>query len=293
MPTDPATTDPPRKPPVESWFWETVDAVLVVNLDHRTDRWASFVAASASVIPAAKLVRVSAVLGTSLAGYGVKPWFRGRKRDATWAARAGCTLSHRRVMETAARHGWRRVLVLEDDVDLTRAFPGDLDALGSLIADPAADWQVTYLGYTDPLKPFATVAKVDADASVARVFGCNCTHAYLVNATARDWILSALPEEPAIWPWIARHRAIDRWYARQLGRRFRVWVVSPSWINQSAGYSDIVGKHSDYVESGDHRLSVPDGCDARPWQFTARGLTLRIAGLGDRLRGWIKRLKGF
>jgi len=274
----------------KSRFWETVDAVLVINLDHRTDRWESFVATSAAVIPAAKLVRISAVLGASLPGYGEKPWFRGRKRDTTWAARAGCTLSHRRAMETARRHGWRRVLVLEDDVDLQGAFP---DSLGAVLADPAAEWQVAYLGYTDPLGPFATITEPAPGTAVARVFGCNCAHAYLVNAAARDWLLDRLPEPPDIWRWLARHRAVDRFYMRNLGRHFRVWAVSPSWINQSAGFSDIVGKHTDYVESGAHRLSVPAGVNAAAWRYPARALALSLAGLGDRLRGIAKRLRGF
>ncbi len=56
----------------------------------------------------------------------------------------GAALAHRRIYEETVRHGWRRVVVLEDDVvpldaDLVR-LP---DALGEL----PAEWELCYLGY--------------------------------------------------------------------------------------------------------------------------------------------------
>lgn len=64
-------------------FWDRIDGVLVVNLDSRPDRWQALQAATAGLIPAAKLQRLPATLGAALPGYGVAPWFRGRKRDKT------------------------------------------------------------------------------------------------------------------------------------------------------------------------------------------------------------------
>jgi len=56
----------------------------------------------------------------------------------------GCALSHRQVYEETARNGWRRVLVLEDDV-LPRL--DDLAALPAAVAELPPDWDLAYLGY--------------------------------------------------------------------------------------------------------------------------------------------------
>jgi glycosyl transferase family 25 len=56
----------------------------------------------------------------------------------------GCSLSHRKVYEETARNGWRRVLVLEDDV-LPRA--SDLVALPAAMAELPDGWDLAYLGY--------------------------------------------------------------------------------------------------------------------------------------------------
>ncbi|MCA1979093.1 MAG: hypothetical protein LDL19_07630, partial [Thiobacillus sp.] len=56
-------------------FREAVDGVLVVNLDQRPDRWQSVQHALAGRVPAGKLIRLSATLGTAVPGYGSLPWF--------------------------------------------------------------------------------------------------------------------------------------------------------------------------------------------------------------------------
>lgn len=274
-------------------FWDLVDAVLVINLDHRPERWERLREESAGLIPSGKLHRVSAVLGKALPGFGQKPWFRDGKRDSTWAGRAGCTLAHRRALETAKAKGWRRVLVLEDDVSFAPIFSSLASGLGQELK--RSEWDVCYLGYTDPSGPFQELAKLPEKHSLWRVFGCNCAHAYLVDESARDWMLSHLPNEQNIWDWLSRHRAVDRWYLRTLGRRFRVVAVSPSAVNQAAGFSDIVGKTTDYQQSGLHQTFIRQEAATRyfgPKLFARRQAT-RVGEVYDSVRGVLKRWRGF
>ncbi len=271
-------------------FWERIDGVLVVNLDSRPDRWQDVQARTADFIPAYKLHRLSATLGAALPGFGVPPWFRGRKRDRTWAGRAGCTLSHRSAIAHARQQGWRTLLILEDDIELAPDFSEVITRLPTALQ--SHDWDICYLGFTDPVPPYRTLAELPAGHSLCAVNGCSTTHAYLLKDTTYDRLLERLPKPGTIWPWISRHRAIDRWYYRNLARHFAVCAVSPSVINQQGGFSDITQRQHETV----HTTRVPDtrhGALGFRLLGTLRGLSFRIAEPRDWLRGKIKQLRGF
>ena len=271
-------------------FWDMVDGVLVVNLDSRPDRWQDLLARAAGVIPADKLHRLPATLGAALPDFGVPPWFRGRKRDRTWAGRAGCTLSHRAAIAHAREQGWRTVLILEDDIELE---PGLVDVLAALPqALQRIDWDVCYLGFTDPVPPYREIGKLSAGRSLCAVSGCSTTHAYLLRESVYDLLLEKLPTVQNIWSWISRHRAIDRWYYRNLTRYFDVCAVSPAIINQQGGFSDITQREHEKV----HTTQVPEvrqGALAFRLWGALRWLQYRIAEPRDWLRGRIKQLRGF
>ncbi|ODU04713.1 MAG: hypothetical protein ABS89_03515 [Thiobacillus sp. SCN 63-1177] len=271
-------------------FWEMIDGVLVVNLDSRPDRWQQVQALVAGLIPADKLQRLPATAGMALPGYGTQPWFRGRKRDRTWAGRAGCTLSHRAAIAHARQQGWRTLLILEDDIELSPALSTVLAALTDALA--GRDWDVCYLGYTDPVAPYRTLEELPDGHTLCRVSGCSTTHAYLLRHTTFDWLLAHLPEPDNIWPWVSRHRAIDRWYYRNLARRYVVTAVSPAVINQQVGFSDITQRPHEKV----HTTEVPSGRSG-PLGFALFGalrwLGFRLAEPRDWLRGKIKQARGF
>lgn len=277
-------------PPELDAFWNTIDGVLVINLDSRPDRWADVQARTAALIPAPKLHRLPATLGTELPGFGSRPWFRGRKRDKTWAGRAGCALSHRAAISHARQQGWRTVMILEDDIELE---PGIVEVLAAL---PAAlrpiDWDVCYLGFTDPVAPYHTLATLPGGHSLCAVYGCNTAHAYLLRDTTYGRLLEKLANPSSIWRWISRHRAIDRWYYRNLSRYFNVCAVSPVLINQQGGFSDITQREHEKI----HTTCVPEtrhGALAYRLWSTLRWLQYRMAEPRDWLRGRIKRLRGF
>jgi GR25 family glycosyltransferase involved in LPS biosynthesis len=277
-------------------LWDLVDAVLLINLDIREDRWGQFLTDSAGIIPPEKLHRIPAVPGKALPGYGIKPWFRGRKRDLTWAARAGCTLSHRRALALAQTNGWHTVLILEDDVSMGSSCCGMFPAIAGSLARHDNEWHICYLGFTDPLAPCRALQQIDGSHRLFEISGCSTTHAYLIKPQARDWILAHLPDETSIWRWLSRHRAIDRWYKTTLSRHFRITCVSPAVLNQQAGFSDIAQRETDYLGSGGHLLHVPG-----PLTMTSgfgRRRRLRIGWTYflqtcDLFRGCHKRLRGF
>lgn len=268
--------------------------VCVINLDSRADRWEKL---RENVLPQfapLEVHRISAVSGVSLPGYGERPYFRGRGRDATWAARGGCVLSHRAALAHARENGWPHVLILEDDIAPAESPDSAfVDSLGAALR--STEFDICYLGHTDPVPPCRPLAELPGGHSLHQVFGCNTAHAYLVSARARDRLLDLLPEQGDIWKWLTRHRAVDRFYYRNLSPELVITALSPALIDQEAGFSDILGRDAPACADA-HRTEVPvetPDPDAYRAALARRAASFRRAGRGDALRGLWKRLRGF
>lgn len=277
-------------------FWTNVDGCLVVNLDVREDRWNEVKNTLDGFIPEDKFERLSAVYGKAIPGYGEKPWFRGRTKDFRWAGRAGCTLSHRKVMKEGLRRGWNVFLVLEDDICLRNVSGEFLNRLNSLIFEEETDWDMCYLGYTSPRGPARTIAPVDGQFSLCQIRGARTTHAYLVKAPLARWLVKKLPKEKNIWSWCAGRRIIDRWYSRHISHHFKIVCTNPSFIIQAPSYSDLVGKEVNNWDESKMVTSLPKSmCD--PSMFMLRwwysGVLTKISHIYDIARGWIKCQRGF
>lgn len=268
--------------------------ICVINLDARTDRWEIFQREMLPHFEGLPVDRISATLGTQVPGFGTHPYFRDRKRDRTWAARGGCTLSHRNAILHAKANGWSHLLILEDDITIdTAPKPAFLGNLQKAIQSTSFD--VCYLGFTDPVSPFRQLIELGSGYALHQLFGCNTTHAYLLSTRAMDFILAALPSTESIWNWIARHRAIDRFLSRNLSPQLKVTALSPSLIIQRPCYSDIVG--NDVASSAESYQTKIEPSNPNPQAFDARmrsqvGAFKRFGYL-DRLRALWKKLHGF
>lgn len=252
-----------------------VDGVYVINMERRTDRWEAFQTVWRDILPWDRVVRFSASEGVLLPGFGEKPWFRGRKRDRTWAGRAGCALSHARALRDAKARGWSRVLILEDDA--LPAVPGT--ALPKVLASEG--WDLLYLGGQEPEGPFE-----QRSVGTIGIHGALETHAYAVNAAARDWLIQRLPTEAAVWAWVARERAIDRWMRREAGRRLKVEMCWPQFAVQADDVSDITMRRESVGTTAS--AAAADHPHRNASEFR-RAVEIVV----DRIRAGIKRLIGF
>jgi hypothetical protein len=268
--------------------------VCVINLDSRADRWEIFQREILPHFHGLPVDRISATLGTQITGYGVAPYFRGGKRDRTWAARGGCTLSHRDALLHAKTKGWKYLLILEDDITIeTIPSPDFWASLQKALQ--STSFEVCYLGFTDPVPPFRQLVDLGSNHALHQVFGCNTAHAYLLNTASIDWILDRLPAPADIWPWLARHRAVDRFFYQHLSPHLIVTAISPSLIVQRPCFSDIVGK--EVASCTEAHITCIESLHPESSAFNAsmrsRAATFKRAGFFDQLRGIWKKLNGF
>ncbi len=235
--------------------WGGLDAVLVINLDARPDRWDAFQMQLGSIFPPEKLHRIAAVRGTELPGYGDRPWFRESTgaRASSWAGVAGCALSHRRAMEAVLQNGWKRVLICEDDIELSSA---DIlpDIAEMLRCTP--DNAYLYLGYHGEA-PRGRLLKRTAHGELWEVEGVLACHSYIVSDDVCRRLLPHLPDERNVWSWVARYRAVDN-FCRDWMRSLAgvaSCVVWPVLFRQQDLGSDIDTSHRSVPE--DRRTGHP------------------------------------
>jgi GR25 family glycosyltransferase involved in LPS biosynthesis len=273
-----------------------IDGVVVINLDHRPERLEVFARQAARVPAFAGWQRLAGVDGSKLPGFAKRPWFRGGKRDKAWGGRAGCTLSHRKAIALARENQWKNVLVFEDDVNFGEDPAGLEVRIAEAMDSHGNDWQVLYLGSSEVIGPCHRLGPLQDERSLYATQGCIGAFAYLVKQEAYDWILARLPDHQGVWAWISRHRAIDRWFARNLRPAFSVRCVFPSLIGHFSTFSDIGQRAAADIkttDAGEMRLPICLGkagfvsmCAVQRARFALADFTNRFRSLNKRLRGF-------
>lgn len=224
------------------FVWEQIDAILVINLDENTERWKALMERLEGMVPPEKVHRISAVRGTELPGYLAPPWFSARTGNhaRVRAGAAGCALSHARALQYALRHdAWNAVLVLEDDALLRESKWRTLGAQLAEFMEKNREWEMIYLGYSDS-------PKWAGETSWFNIFHCSGvlgTFSMIVHRRAWEKLLSGLPGEEDVWPWLARYRAVDHWLKNWITPFSPVYYISPPLAEHPDGeISGITGK---------------------------------------------------
>lgn len=190
---------------------DTIEHVIYINLDHRTDRRAQ--------------------IEHELACFGNRVERLSATRHATGGI--GCTMSHIRALRRAKEAGWKNVLIVEDDFVWTNRVAGEA-CLTRLTGQP---YDVIVLG--------GAYAKYDP--SSLRLQSCQTTTAYIVAAHYYDTLIANFKEglegflrsgryaEYALDQYWKRLQSVDQWF-----------LVNPSLCAQRPGYSDIEKRVVDY-----------------------------------------------
>lgn len=194
------------------------DRIVCINLDERPDRWEQTQQCVAPLLGNQTLQRFSAI----------KP---DLAQDPVHNGRAGCLLSHRKIIDDAYRDGLENVLVLEDDLWIDPAFETRIKPTLATLKQTA--WDFFYLGVTPkaPLLP--------AGNGLVRTFGGMTTHAIAYHRRAMPELLKCLPDEAGALRFLSRYKSIDRYYCQHFAPRRRGYAASPLMVFQRDGFSDI------------------------------------------------------
>lgn len=210
------------------------DAIFCINLDRRPDRLSSFTDMAQKF--GFTFQRWSSVDGKELKHPNGQMMEENERRNMELA----CKLSHLRLLRYAKEEGYQNVLIFEDDARIhERSFPLFKYAISELIPDSTGvtftrDWDMLYLGVNHINPP----EDLGADSNLVRVVTGFTTHAYAVNHTAYDLLISALDY---------RGQA-DVLYADYIHPLGHSYAISPNIAYQEDGFSDITLKEESYKQ---------------------------------------------
>jgi hypothetical protein len=208
-----------------------IDAVIYINLDHRTDRNREILDEIQKIgIPKEKIFRLSAV-----------------KRK--WGA-LGASLSHKAVMEFIIQKGWKRTLILEDDAgfEINDRWNKGAKEINKLISSSGlkntdSTWDVIFLGgfVRDTNGPIKTEYE-----TLWRTKNTSCAHAYIVRGDYVPKILEHIDVSIQMmvkYPPNQNHFNLDNAWS-QLMVEDRWYITLPTLAYQRESYSDIEGKNA-------------------------------------------------
>lgn len=158
-----------------------------------------------------------------------------------------CSLSHRMVYEEMIRRGWKRILVLEDDV---LPLSDNMNELPDALNELPADWELVYLGYLKHEKITAYLKAKQFFYKLISSLGLmkwsykmvsnllpvlfsphlkkagfhDCTHAYAITAEAAKKLLEA--QTPVVY------RADDLLSATVMKGELNAFITIPKFFDQ-------------------------------------------------------------
>lgn len=190
--------------------------IYCINLDSRPDKWQECELEFAR--NDLQVERVSGVYGPDLPDHPVlHPWEHG------------CTQSHLNVLQQIADSSYKRVLVLEDDVEFDYPVNRNFSDRIAFVPD---NWDMLYLGANH----FA--APIPVNQWVVRATKAYTASSYAIGRDMAQNLLSAHTETSPL---------IDVFYA-QLQPEYLCYAFAPVLAWQRPGYSDIRQENVDYLD---------------------------------------------
>lgn len=206
-PIDPACRFCNGTAAADDFDWSFAGAAYCISLQHRDDRAAA---------AAAEFHRVGLCRHVT--------FYRPTRHPGS--AVAGIWNSHRHVVRRAAKQGRARVLVFEDDVQISRRLrPGTLRRIAAAVEGLPPDWTLFFLGHW-PLWAYPVGRRL------LRV-GSACAHAYIGSTRLMDWFDSTRSRKDADYTRLAG-KGVDAAYAALPG----AYAWFPMVAIQSASKSD-------------------------------------------------------
>tara|TARA_R110000822_G_scaffold289752_1_gene411081 strand:+ start:132 stop:803 length:672 start_codon:yes stop_codon:yes gene_type:complete len=162
--------------------------------------------------------------------YPVKPIEGSFLRDRAPGA-WGCYVSHLEIIKDAKKNNYDKILILEDDVAIDDNF---LSLFSQKVKDLPQDWKLFYLGAS----AHTGIPKKKVTDHISQTFESFTTSSYGIHSSIYDTILES--EKVA-------DKTIDLFLVKDIQSTHPCYVVTPTIMWQSAGFSDIQQKHLNYT----------------------------------------------
>tara|TARA_R110001592_G_scaffold153364_1_gene381756 strand:+ start:228 stop:899 length:672 start_codon:yes stop_codon:yes gene_type:complete len=162
--------------------------------------------------------------------YPVKPIegsFLWDRAPGAW----GCYVSHLEIIKDAKKNNYDKILILEDDVAIDDNF---LSLFSQKVKDLPQDWKLFYLGAS----AHTGIPKKKVTDHISQTFESFTTSSYGIHSSIYDTILES--EKVA-------DKTIDLFLVKDIQSTHPCYVVTPTIMWQSAGFSDIQQKHLNYT----------------------------------------------
>lgn len=197
------------------------DKIYCVNLRRRTSRWEKSLEEFQKHNLFVK--RFNAVDGNTHPKHPVlKP------------GEVGCLLSHLNIIKKSKESGFKKVLIFEDDVEFSDNL---VESFREYLKELPLNWDMLYFGANHALcNPYESNPPIQITEHVYKVVHAYSTHAYAINETAYDRIISHIEKMT---------NPLDVMYS-QIQKELNVYLFRPHLAWQRNGYSDIIGKEVDY-----------------------------------------------
>lgn len=143
--------------------------------------------------------------------------------------------SHCAAARDAKSRGFRRILIMEDDVCFLRTKQHPADLVGRTVSRLPAGWQGLFLGHF-PLRAFFI------ERGILRTMS-GCSHAYIANEPLIDWLAGLDPCQDLPAQRIPLVRLVGQGIDAALAARPGMYAVFPMVAVQSTSVSSNVNPH--------------------------------------------------
>lgn len=216
-------------------------------MEKRKDRWADCVEQfKKHNISMNNVVRWDAIVGKNMPDEEITKKTTTSCKYFCNKGTIGCFLSHQSVWKDVAKNGYKKVLILEDDVIFVN--PENIKKYFKQVPN---DWDIIYVGsYGSAIDPNICLLQKNIKVGKNVIIPCytSGTHAYIISDTSANKLLKALPK--------AEYH-VD--IAINLKKELKKYAFSPSIINQNLSKTDIQTSGSTLLSkmSGDYILGTP------------------------------------
>ena len=218
-------------------FDDYFDRIFVINLDFRKDKW-EIVTKNLSKMNIKNYERFSAIRPLyDEIDPRYKQWFHEKNHsdgtDETYSIGAlGCKLSHLNIIKLARERNYKKILVLEDDVE----FRDDAlfvfnKALTQLFKLSNPSWDMLYFTGNHGNR------YVKVDDNLIRIYGSYSTVGYAVSNNLFNFILNNAYNY---------FKHIDIFYKEKVHPVFNCYCIQPHLVWNIEGFSDIEQGYRDY-----------------------------------------------